>query len=240
MLPPKRWMVGRDRDTDRSMLERFVQNLYWAQDMPVADAKRSLEQGLLTVHERLPPRDGLTMVGQGNGLLITDDGYFLTAAHCLATSLGARVRTSAGIWYDVLPGRVNYGSEDLVLAKADIPKRPAARVYRLGLDGCLKEGAVEVVSRKDSGVRRKYGVLNPSGLGGSYVRWSEGGLEEFPNHFSLLYPGQRGDSGSIVVDPQAYLLGFISGGNEELRTGTACRTSAALNLVHAYLRMLRS
>ncbi|MEK6920848.1 MAG: hypothetical protein AABX82_03110, partial [Nanoarchaeota archaeon] len=61
-------------------LDAFIQNIYVADGLRREDAQRNVAESLVE----------LTYYGQhaGNGILITDDGYFLTAWHCIENSAG--------------------------------------------------------------------------------------------------------------------------------------------------------
>ena len=60
-------------------LEQFIQQFYWGEHLTISQAERNLNESLVEI----------THYGEhsSNGLLITDNGYFLTAKHCVMSKL---------------------------------------------------------------------------------------------------------------------------------------------------------
>ncbi len=169
-----------------------------------------------------------------NGLLVTNNGYFITAYHCvddLATN-PLRIRCQDGQSYPIDKVCVIEKNIDLALAKASIPEKGHASPQAFKFYCGLYPKGIEVfhLSRWDGKCLRKKGSVTR--------RWVDVRSiprEDFFRHFDHEVPIKNGDSGGVYVSNVGEVMGIASMGYEEVSGGTAARWSDALVMVREYL-----
>lgn len=202
--------------------------------LTVEEARKNLEEGVVE----------LVKYGEhsSNGLLISDDGYFLTARHCVERSLPQQI-----VLYDGMKCRVEKvcakGKTDLVdiaLVKADVPGNAVSRSYRLQtseyVDACLP---IALFTRWDEKLVKKYGFTGPA-------------PSSWKDSFVSSIPVIHGDSGGIVANQDYNLMGIIScfrclptktsqpKRRYDLHSTISVSMPKALNLINFYKRRLES
>jgi hypothetical protein len=60
-------------------LDEFINSIYWGEDLRPAEARKNLEYGIIEIT--------CGSSHAANGLLITEDGYFITPKHCLSEEM---------------------------------------------------------------------------------------------------------------------------------------------------------
>ncbi|MDP3698499.1 MAG: hypothetical protein Q8R47_02845 [Nanoarchaeota archaeon] len=125
-------------------------------------AKRNLEEGVV----ELVNYDGQH---SSNGLLITDDGYFLTAGHCLKESPlryvlhdGRKCKIEKVCAYGKRSTLMNL---DIALAKAKIPGARKARQYRFYQESIKPASPVDLYCRWDTHLLLRSGKILADSLG---------------------------------------------------------------------------
>lgn len=227
------------RLTSLSALDGFVQNICWGEDVSVAVAHRRAEEGVVTLR---------TWHSRANAVLITSDGYFLTADHCVKRYVpprkhGMRIITHNGEEFPVTNVCACNRRKDLALCKADLPAAPAPLRYRFFDWGRYERRlAVRVVTRND-GLHSVYGFLEgitPAvfGLGHTYEETSF-----LHDQWTVSVNLRPGDSGGLLLDAEARVLGFVTTGpadeNHDYR-GTCARLPDALALIATYVTRRRT
>lgn len=214
----------------RESLYDFVQNLYWGDNLTVEESNKNLENGLIEIRR--------TGFHSCNGILLTDDGYFLTAKHCVDhAQTFCYVRTSDGRSYELEKVCATELVLDLALAKADIPGRPRARTYRLSNTGVLQEGTpVALLTRRSGEINSHYGFVSKTQFSGK--QRSRRKRVDYPivDNFCIAAPSRPGDSGGIVVSNDGRLVGIIS--SSDTCTTNATKIIDGLELVSSYRNRL--
>ncbi len=188
------------------------------------EARKNLEEGVIELVE--------SGEHSSNGLLISDDGYFLTARHCVAGSLPLQIVLYDGMKCKVekicAQGKIEW--IDIALVKADVPGNAVFRNYRYHLETNKYIGGrlpVALFTRRNKKLVKKYGVA---------------GSELFPlwkDSFASSIPIIGGDSGGIVANKNYELMGIMRG-FFDLHTSFNLYFSKAFNLVDFYKRCLES
>lgn len=139
---------------DISSLERFVQNYHFGKDLSPQEARENIVTGMLETISKSKHR--------GNGLLITKNGYFITANHCVEDPFYRKVRTVEGKVYSLEKICAFSASQDLALAKIDLPGPAEPCIYRfrdrldMEADQSMS-GKLVMYTRKDGKVIGKLG-----------------------------------------------------------------------------------
>jgi hypothetical protein len=190
-------------------LTTFINQFYFGQILPPTEAQKNLEDGTL----ELTWKSGAHC---GNGLLVTDDGLFVTCAHCLGNNLEKqRARNHTGNCYGIEKVLTvsSFRKNDIVLAKAAIPGERKARSYKFGESENPPEGKpVALFGRKGNEVYRKYGFVK-----GTYMRetiMTDNGETRVTGHVGYKLTSERGDSGGIIADIERKIVGIVSLGSE--------------------------
>lgn len=201
-------------------LEQFVQQAYQGEALLPAQAIRNLEEGVIEIVYD----DGSH---RANGLLLTTDGYFLTADHCLGEEYKTmRVRTQAQRQYRIKRIVARDNQHDLVLGKMRGELWGQANVYRLYTERIAKTLPVALLTRRDGIVQRKYGFVHEY-----YMREIRKEHEVFLPFFAMVLDGRPGDSGGIVITREGQLIGLHRGSVGNIMYGV--RILKALELVYS-------
>jgi hypothetical protein len=222
-----------------SALDGFIQQVYWGEDLTPDQSEESLQQGLVEISYIWGDH-------AANGILITDDGYFLTARHCLDKLSDKKVRLYDQTCHMIDEMCAFSKLEDIALAKADIPgecKPKSYRFYNTGeMESDLREGGkmpVAAVARWNNQLKRNFGfvemVANPC-----KTRMKDGTKTRFPNQFMVSAKSRPGYSGGLVTCYGGRFMGIISGGFEDRSRTTAVKLFKALELVDFYKRRLQA
>jgi S1-C subfamily serine protease len=162
------------------------------------ESKRNLEEA--TVEVCVPEEDAMRL---GNGVLITKNGYFLTANHNLTHDISRAFIRRNGRRYPLDYICMRGQKLDIALAKAYIPSPAAHYTYRIhdlqGFSRCNSYGVL-LLTHTD-------GLLAPKG---GYLRHALPGPSATIGLLSSQVPSARGDSGSPLVSCDGALLGIHS------------------------------
>ena len=206
--------TGRHSNRERvSLLEQFMGELHIGSSLMVDDARERIDQSLIELH----------VMGQhsSNGLLITDDGYFLTAYHCVEDSARKggplMIRTNEGKFHGIEEVCYAWPRADLALAKANIraESKPIHLPFFEGTPAQLVGSPVSVLSRWEGEICRAMAEVERS----SYLTLLDHNgskaeaLVEPKDHIALSYTDSiPGDSGGIVVSSHGRVAGILVGG----------------------------
>lgn len=173
-----------------------------------------------------------------NGILITENGYFLTSRHCVETPDNMKI-SHGGRRYRIKKICAYSPGGDIALAKIDLDGDFRPLGYMTATETNPKLPAVMVVMRKGKPVE-KYGWI--ANNGGMICEGSE-------NYISLNLNSRPGDSGSPLLDTERRLIGIHSGSdirlltseNAYVRTGVsyATRIEKGLGLIRFYAGRLK-
>ena len=205
-----------------SALDDFIQNLFL--EISAEESLGNLENGLVEIRAKTNPRS------PGNALLITDDGYFLTAAHCFRPLYQAsHISLPDGNVYPLEKFYIRHTHADIALGKADIKAKPCARHYLLcNTYDIQKRTRVTLLTRKAGQLIKKKGL---TGKTATYLFH-----DTKYDHFELQFPCEPGDSGGIIVDSNGKLSGFLSTGDTSI--SDAAYILDGLQLIQAYKEKL--
>lgn len=212
-----------------SALDDFIQNLFLG--ISPQASKENLEAGLVTITSETNPRY------YGNALLITDNGYFLTVAHCLKNIPESLRDNPTHISYDgnLYPIQrvcASHRHADIALAKADLKAEPCARRYLLyPTYEVRKRTPVTLLTRKQGEIETIEGLAGGMQM---VLYQDKGGMFD---HFQLLFTCVPGDSGGSIIDSSGRLMGFLSCGDRE--SSDAAYILDGLQLIHTYKERLR-
>lgn len=193
------------------VLEEFVQNIYWADFLSSEQSIKNLEESLVEVlYEDLQHK--------GNGLLITEDGYFLTANHVREEdgkdcSPAKYIRDYQNEIYPIKKICQTDEREDLALLKAEIKAEKYQKRYKICNTDKLKnfnmgEFPIQIKTRLNGKIEDKEGslILN-------YVVCEK---LNYTNQIGSDIQVRGGDSGGIIISSERReLIGFVSNGMEE-------------------------
>lgn len=190
-------------------LDDFLENAK-SNSLTDEQAQKNLEEGVVE----------LVKNGQhsSNGLLITDDGYFLTARHCVEHSLPQYVRLYDGSVYPF----ENVCSQregtylDLALAKVKILGECKSRKYKICDKGNLKPGSsLRSLSRWNGELIHRDGSMEGKVIrtlirDATYSSISKDYASSvYANSILSSVPTIKGDSGGILITPDAGIIGIL-------------------------------
>jgi len=208
-------------------LEEFIQK-NWLEDVSPNQSKQNIADGLVEILYR----------GNhfSNGLLVTDDGYFITAMHCLDSNVSdMSIRLGDGNIYSVHELCGEDSEEDVALSRVKMPNKCAPRKYRFNNTHQIKKSTpVAIMTRKSGHLGVKYGMINLS-WNNKITDMKNGNTKRFANHFTLTTLDLKpGDSGGIIVNPKGELIGIVSAGAEDQYTSHGVKLIPALDLINTY------
>lgn len=196
--------------------------------MDIATSRRNIEEGLVEI----------TSHGQhfSNGILVTSNGYFLTANHCVCDLSWKNVRLNNGRTYAIEKVCATNTEEDLALAKAKIPGKPEIQRYRFYNTNLLKKIPVALVTRINGKLVEKYGFVNLA-WNPHRTNLGNGSSVSYYNHFTSYLFASPGDSGGVIISQDGRLVGIHSG-SDRVYNAVAAKLIQALELVSSYQRIL--
>lgn len=203
-------------------LDGFIQQIYWGENLTSKQSEKNIEEGLIQINLTVkPPRNGFATVTRSNGLLITKDGYFLTAKHCIDYDYhSGLVIDSKGRHYPIekvcaqtAKCRDKNRRDDLALAKAKIEGSSEPMNYRIFNTELLKSGLAVALLYYDrqGALKRKYGFVKNL-MNYMAVDLGDGTFESYPRQFvvQLDITAEQGHSGGMIICPEGRLVGIAS------------------------------
>jgi S1-C subfamily serine protease len=219
------WFKKEDVSQTISSLDDFIRQF----ETPVVginESIKNLEEGLIEI----------VQYGSHsyNGLLITNDGYFLTIKHGIKNRSGQKIRLPNGKKYPIQKVCIYTDDDDIALVKAAIPNKSSSREYLFYDTNNLESGmAVALLTRRKGKIERTYGFI---GRRYSFVHTESG---YYPEHFSMLLESKPGDSGGLIVSPDGKLIGFDTSAAFPARS-SAVKYNRALELIKYYKKCLEN
>jgi hypothetical protein len=194
-------------------LERFIQQIYWAEELTSKEVQKNVEESLVEIIYKNGRH-------ASNGILITQNGYLLTANHCTKNLKGKRIRLLNGEKYKMKKVCDKNPEEDLALVKADIPKECKPMSYKFYNTNKIERIPIALLTIKDNKLIRKYGFTQKT----------------YADGFSIDKISEPGDSGGIIISPNNRIMGFLAGtiSNES----AVIKLYSALDLIISYKRKI--
>lgn len=216
-----------------SALDEFIQQFYWGEGLKQDESRKNLEEGIIEI----------THYGNhsSQGILITEDGYFLTAKHCIDKDLPEkRIRLFNGRTYSIEKVCAYDTEDDAALAKANIQKSECnSKKYRIFNTNKLEKNIpIAIMTRWDKKLKTSYGSITRT-WSADKVESSDGQLVSYHNHFELNVFLKPGNSGGIVVSPDGRLIGMLSSGNENYNHSSGIKIIKAFELIESYKRKIQ-
>ena len=209
-------------------LEQFIQQFYWGEHLTISQAERNLNESLVEI----------TYYGEhsSNGLLITENGYFLTAKHCVTGKLrGMKIKLHNERVYSIERVCAISNKDDIALAKARIDGENRSKNYKFYNSENLKKMPITLMTRREGELNNKYGFIEEKT---SVISKGLDNIEYLcQNAISSVIESKPGDSGGIIVSTDRRLLGFnVSASNEK---ASAVVLNKALELVVFYISRIK-
>ena len=174
-----------------------------------------------------------------NGLLITDDGYFLTALHCVQNDgrhplYQARVHLYDGTSYPIERICASLKAEDIAIVKAAIPKECKPRSYKFYNTNVLQNDGVTLLTRWDGNLVVKDGSITYADHQIN-IEVNNQPSTTYHNHFLTNLTAIPGDSGGVILTVDGRVAGLVSTG-AGYSAASGVKIIEALKLVEAYKR----
>ena len=242
---------------DIKALDEFIQQIYWGESISEEESKENIKSNIVQIHA-FKIKGKASYHSYSNGLLITENGYFLTAKHCVMFDDPAinfktsdlRIIDNQGDSYEIervcAAGKFKkkenrYIDEDIALVKAKIDKKPKSIKYRiyntdqltLQLSLCL------LAYDNQRRLNKKYGkIIDLSNKG---LTPYKGQHINYATQFSTDIDSKSGDSGGSIISPDGRLTGFVSTGDAKGTNYTGIvKIFRAFELITFYKKILES
>lgn len=209
------------KNRERKTLEEFVRTNW--EELPYEESIKNLKSGLVEII--------CENKHYSNGILITENGYFLTALHCLEKiPEKLKIKTEDNQVYPRIKICCKNPREDLVLAKIDINKKFLPKKYSFYNTEKFERIPILSLTRKNGKIVEKYGLTqtnwNPAkNKNGNY----------YANFLSINGISEPGDSGGIIISPRGKLMGINSESDGKIHGGVI-KIRSALDLIYNYLK----
>ena len=171
---------------DAKALNEYIQNIYWAEDLTVNQLKKNIEESVI----------GLLRNGNyaSNGLLVTTNGYFLTARHCIKNIKELKIKNRKGDFYSLEKICEVNDAEDLALVKAKIDVEPEAIKYKFYNTNILDlRMPIVLMGYDNDGKFEKRGGLIVKRFNANFISMDKfENLYSHPNHFVCSIKGKPG------------------------------------------------
>lgn len=224
-----------------SALERFTQQFYWAETL-------TYEQSVAEIEDSLLELSYFNGEHCGNGILVTEDGYFLTANHCVKQDLfRLRVNSKHGKYRIIEKVCAVCEKHDIALAKANFFGECKEKSYKMFNTNEPKFPRCMGLTCWNGNIKRTYGntVRDCPNV---YIRPQNGeGSINLEHHLEIEIPVIEGDSGGVLVSPDGRLMGILSIGRDispislkdsKFPISSCVKIIKAMELVHFYKRTI--
>lgn len=210
---------------DKSALREFVHNFHWGENLTDYQAKQNLQKGIVKL------TDGETF--EGNGLLITENGYFITSYHCVRGVKGQMsIELANGKTYPVTKVCAHNDKDDIAIVKADIPGESKALVYRFtNRYNIAQRFAIVSLSRRNNKLLVKGGYINYPKI--VELKAGEDRKEVVTNQIQMENDVTNGESGGIVSTLDYRIYGVVClGAKSSVKFGACTFWFRALDLIN--------
>lgn len=213
---------------DVQALKGFIHNVCAARNMSANESTENIRKSIVSLHWGN---------GASNGLLITSNGYILTAKHCVTKRNGGKYALWQGKDYSLKEKVCSIPAEsDLALIKADMPGPASPRIYKIFPGGLPRMNTpVIMLSIMNYLYERSEGLVTVP----SYKATFEDGSTSHDSVGMLMAGTRKGKSGSPIINSvTGELVGICSGG-----IGITCagaKSKRALEIVSVYAEYLRN
>ncbi len=140
-----------------------------------------------------------SILGQGSGFFISDDGELITNRHVVYGATRANIRTSKGETYPITHILAEDENTDIALVKVDIQRE---KVKPLHVSDKLPESGEHIVV-----------VGNPIGLEGTVADGIVSAIRDmldYENIIQITAPISPGSSGSPLVNMKGEVIGVVT------------------------------
>jgi len=199
-----------------STLDEFIRQTKLNEDLNPNESRKNLEESLI----ELIYYDGQH---SSSGLLFTNNGYFLTAKHCIKNPKELRARLYDGKNYKIKKVCAVSHKSDIGLAKIKISGNYEIKKFRIHNTNKLEKIPIVLLIRKDGQIKEKYGIIDRD--------WNPGSLDAL-NQFSSSIISKAGDSGGIIISPDGKLIGIHYGNRPN--NSSHIKIIRALELIEFY------
>lgn len=215
-------------------LKYFIQNIYLTEELTPKQSIKNLENSLIELIDYSNKKH------VGNGILITENGYFLTAHHCIEGFIEKDfmlVQDYQNKKYDILKICKKNKKEDLALVKAEIAKKPISKKYKIYNTNSLNDFylwnfPVNLKTKRNGKIENNYGLLIKTKNKNKITKTKK----IYENQFKIQMQTKNGDSGGIIMDKDGRLMGIHSNASEVM-TGDS-KVFSGLDLVQKYINEL--
>ena len=220
-------------------LEKFIQQGYQEKPLTPEQSKENIKKGMLEII-----KNGKH---SSNGLLITEDGYFLTPKHCLMKiDDNTLVKDLDGCTYRLEEVCALSKDEDIALAKVKICKEPKPMDYNIyDLEKLKKDipafllynNASLLYYNREGEISENEGyIYKTSNI--FTVTLSNGKRELYPDQFISIIQSGPGDSGGMIINEKGGIIGMLSGGDPMHPLSFCVKFFKALELIQFYKEKL--
>jgi len=210
-------------------LRGILRNYELGKKLTFEQAERNVSNGTIEVISGKMDFRGL-LYGTGVGVLLTKDGYFITANHCLNDLPIRGIRYHNGMTFPIQKVCARSVSEDIAICKADIPGSSEPINYRFRDTERISNESVSIYCRKFGEVVRRYGLIRQTTIYGE-VKIEEGFRLNMDNYMEIMMDAVQGDSGSPIIDERFSLLGLVNAGTHHPGITAAVKWNRAMQLV---------
>lgn len=215
-------------------LEKFIQNIYWTESMSTKESTKNIENSIIEI---IHTKNNIIYIKQskGVGILITENGYLLTANHVIKKNNGKIIHNKHK--YKIEKICQQNIDEDIVLVKANIPKEAISLEYKIANLSLLKNNyssdfPVNLKTSWDNKIENRYGFLKIT-TGNSYLPNNEISKNQMIAQIQAI----PGDSGSPLFNTQGELMGLITSTNNHSSSFTKIFTG--LDLIQKEIEHLK-
>lgn len=221
------WLLPNIQD-DKVALRSFLHNFHWGEDLNLKAAKKNLDAGIVEIIDTETDH-------RSNGILITENGYFVTCYHCVKTEVpGKLIRVASGMAYPIKKVIGYNKSNDIAIAKAIMIGKHEPLRYRFAKKPTIANSFPIVHhGRYDGELRMKLGKVESPSLHSVQISKTK---QQFDNQVRLDVHAVPGDSGGVVATTNGEIYGVMCTGDEDGRAGTCTFWFEVLDLISSIVK----